>query len=79
MALAPFMFIGHPDKNPLKVLKESSVCMKGKKLEFIRLILSFGSGYASRGYYTIRDTVRRNVGGGIRAEKFLYRHIRKGR
>ena len=41
MALAPFMFIGHPDKNPLKVLKESSVCMKGKKLEFIRLILSF--------------------------------------
>lgn len=54
MALAPFMFIGHPDKNPLKVLKESSVCMKGKKLEFIRLILSFGSGYASRGYYTLR-------------------------
>lgn len=41
MALAPFMFISHPDKNPLRVLRESSVCMRGKKLEFIKLIFSF--------------------------------------
>lgn len=41
MALAPFIFISHPDKNPFRVLRESSKIMKGRKFKFIRLILSF--------------------------------------
>lgn len=38
MVLSPFIFISHPDMNPFKVIRNSAVLMKGKKLEFLRLI-----------------------------------------
>lgn len=41
MALAPFLFISHPDNNPFGVIRKSSKLMKGHKLRFAGLI----SGY----------------------------------
>ncbi len=41
MALAPFLFISHPDKNPFKVLRESAKMMRGRKIKFMKLMLVF--------------------------------------
>lgn len=41
MALAPFMFISHPDRNPFGVIRDSTRLMRGRKRNFLKLILSF--------------------------------------
>ncbi len=41
MALAPFIFISHPDRNPFGVLRKSAKLMKGRKSKFLKLLFSF--------------------------------------
>lgn len=41
MALAPFIFISLPARNPFSVIISSSKLMKGKKLQFIKLMSSY--------------------------------------
>lgn len=41
MIPAPFVFISHPDRNPFGVIRTSSKLMRGQKIRFFRLVLSY--------------------------------------
>lgn len=41
MALAPFLFICYPDRNPFGIIRRSAKLMKGEKLRFVGLLFGY--------------------------------------